>query len=79
MANRNTLHINAIDDFKKWLIDDGWEIQTPKGFYEVIRATKGRKTFIAFIRLKSNLQHLSTSDENASVVRAYLKDKKCRK
>lgn len=76
MANRHTLHINAIDDFKEWLTRDGWELKPTKGFYEVIRATKGKRTFLAFKRLKDNLQHLSTADKDAGIVRAYLKDKR---
>ena len=79
MANRHTLHINAIDDFKQWLVSDGWELQTLKGDYEVIRAKKGKRTFIAFKRLKDNLQHLSTTDKDARVVYAYIKAKRGRK
>lgn len=76
MANRNTLHINAIDDFKKWLVKDGWELQNVIGDYEVIRAKKGKRLFIAFERLKDNLQHLSVSNENMGVVKAFYKSKK---
>ena len=44
MANRNTLSVNKIDDFKVWLEKDGWQLQETKGFYEVLRAVKqGRK------------------------------------
>ena len=44
MANRNTLSVIKLDDFKAWLVSDSWQIQVPRGFYEVLRATKeGRK------------------------------------
>lgn len=76
MANRHTLHINAIDDFKKWLVCDGWELQTPKGYYEVIRAKKGNRLFMAYRRLNNNLQHLSTTDKDARIIYAYIKSKK---
>lgn len=26
MANRHTLHISKLEDFKKWLVKDGWKI-----------------------------------------------------
>lgn len=79
MANRHTLHINAIDDFKKWLVSDGWELQTPKGYYEVIRAKKGKRIFIAFEQLKDKLQHLSTTDKDARIIYEYIKSKKKQK
>lgn len=40
MANRHTLHISKLEDFKDWLIKDGWEIEESQGFYEVLRARK---------------------------------------
>ena len=78
MANRHTLHINCIEDFKNWLVNDGWSIELPKDYYEVIRATNGKKHFIAYKRLRDNLQHLSTSDKDSYVVRAYINSKKGR-
>lgn len=27
MANRCTLHISKLEDFKTWLVKDGWEIE----------------------------------------------------
>ncbi len=35
MANRNTLSVNKIDEFKSWLEKDGWQLQDTKGFYEM--------------------------------------------
>ena len=40
MANRNTLHSNKWDAFRKWLIKTGWTIEEPKGIWEVLRAKK---------------------------------------
>ena len=75
MADRHTLHINCVEDFKQWLLQEGWEIQKAKGNYEVIRAKKGKRTFLAFRRLKDELQHLSTSDRDYYIVRAYINSK----
>ncbi len=40
MANRNTLHRSKLDGFKRWLEQDGWDLQPAKGDYEVLRARK---------------------------------------
>ena len=46
MANRNTLHSNKLDAFRKWLIKTGWTIEEPKGIWEVLRAKKDRKSVV---------------------------------
>ena len=82
MANRHTLHINDIDNFKKWLISDGWQIQDTKGFYEVLRAIKESKKhpLIVYYRHDTNrgkdLVHYTVADRDMGVVRAYLKERK---
>ncbi len=77
MANRHTLSVTSIDCFKDWLVADGWEIQEPKGFYEVLRATKeGRKhPLIVYFRYKTNLVHYTVADRDMGAVRAFLKKK----
>lgn len=81
MANRNTLSVKAIDNFKSWLVADGWQIQEPKGDYEVLRATKeGRKhPLIVYYRHDTNggkeLVHYTVLDRDMGVVRAFLKKK----
>ena len=81
MANRNTLSIMKLDDFKSWLVAGGWHIQVPRGFYEVLRATKeGRKhPLIAYWRHDTNggkkLVHFTVLDRDVGVVRAFLKKK----
>lgn len=81
MANRNTLSVIAIDDFKSWLVSNGWQIQVPRGFYEVLRATKeGRKhPLIVYWRHDTNggkeLVHYTVLDRDMGAVRAFLKNK----
>lgn len=85
MANRNTLAVNQLEEFKAWLVKDGWNIQEPKGNYEVLRATKdGRNhTLIAYSRLATNggkeIQHLTLADRDMPIVREFLKKKTRRK
>lgn len=81
MANRNTLSVNQVEKFKAYLVANGWQIQEPRGDYEVLRATnEGRKhTLIAYSRLATNggkqIQHLTLADRDMGVVRAFLRKK----
>jgi hypothetical protein len=38
MARRNLLHKTKLEEFKKFLILNGWEIQQVKGEWEILRA-----------------------------------------
>lgn len=81
MANRNTLAVNQVEKFKAYLVADGWQIQEPKGDYEVLRATKeGRKyPLIVYYRHDTNggkeLVHYTVLDRDMPIVRAFLKKK----
>lgn len=81
MANRNTLSVNSLENFKKWLEIDGWKLQETKGDYEVLRAIKeGRKhPLIVYKRHETNgakdLAHYTVLDRDIGVIRAYLKSK----
>lgn len=78
MANRHTLHINKLEDFKKWLAKDGWEIEEPKGIYEVLRARKyGRQNPLIVYTKADVKEHLSVMDRDSGVIGAFLRD--CRK
>lgn len=78
MANRHTLHISKLEDFKKWLVKDGWEIEEPKGIWEVLRARKfGRNNPLIVYRKADAKEHLSLMDRDSDVVGAFLRD--CRK
>ena len=78
MANRHTLHISKLEDFKKWLVKDGWEIEEPKGIYEVLRARKAGKKNPLIVYTKADAkEHLSLMDRDSGVVGAFLRD--CKK
>ena len=78
MANRHTLHISKLEDFKKWLVKDGWEIEEPKGIWEVLRARKsGRQNPLIVYRKADAKEHLSIMDRDSGVVGAFLRD--CKK
>lgn len=78
MANRHTLHISKLDSFKEWLAKDGWEIEEPKGVWEVLRARKfGRNNPLIVYRKADAKEHLSLMDRDSGVVGAFLRD--CKK
>lgn len=82
MADRCTLHVKKLEDFKQWLVEDGWEIVEPRGDYEVLRAKKpGRMNpLMVYTKLESKEKpHLSLMDRDIGVVRAYLRDRKEKK
>jgi len=77
MANRSLLHRSKIEDFKSWLQEDGWQIEQPKGIYEVVRATKGtRKPLIVYTRDNKGNEHITVQDRDVPVVRAYIMDRR---
>lgn len=78
MANRHTLHISKLEDFKKWLVKDGWKIEEPKGVYEVLRARKqGRQNPLIVYTKADAKEHLSIMDRDSGIVGAFLMD--CKK
>lgn len=77
MADRNTLHINQLEAFKKWLVEDGWTIEKPKGIYEVLRARKpGRQHLLMVYKKDRAKEHLSMLDRDLGVLWAFLRQKK---
>ena len=80
MANRHTLATTKLDDFRDWLIADGWEIQDTKDYYEVLRATKkGRRHPLIVYRRLGTRVHLSVRDLDNGVLGAFLRDKRQRR
>ena len=75
MANRHTLHKNKLTAFKDWLISDGWEIKDTKGFYEVLRAKKGKRVLIVYERFDMK-EHYSLADRDCPIVRQFLRQRK---
>lgn len=77
MANRYTLHKNSLEDFQNWLVADGWEIEKPKGTYEVLRARKAGRSQPLIVYAKADAkEHLTVMDRDFEIVRAFFRDKK---
>lgn len=63
MANRNTLHVSEINDFRDWLEADGWVILPCKGYYEVLRAIEGFGVVRAFLKDEKRLTETTNRKE----------------
>lgn len=72
MATRNLLHKRHLEDFREWLINDGWKIHEAKGIYEVLRASKGSKWLIVYCRTDAK-EHYSVRDVDYSTVWRFLR------
>ena len=77
MTDRSRLHITKLEDFKEWLIKDGWVIEEPKGTWEVLRARKENRRNPLIIYFKMNAkEHLSVMDRDSGVIGAFLRNYK---
>lgn len=77
MAKRNVLHISKLENLKKWLVKDGWQLlPLSNNHYEVLRAGKaGRQNPLVIYSAKSS-EHLSFADRDTPVIGAFLRDQK---
>lgn len=77
MADRSRLHINKLEDFKEWLVKDGWTIEEPKGTWEVLRARKAdRQNPLIVYSKKDAKEHLSVMERDCGVLSAFLRNRK---
>lgn len=77
MAKRNVLHISKLEDLKKWMIKDGWELlQLSNNPYEVLRARKAGRPNPLIIYSGKSSEHLSFADRDMPVIGAFLRDQK---
>lgn len=77
MAKRNVLHISKLEDLKKWLVKDGWDLlPLSNNPYEVLRASKAGKQNPLIIYSGKSSEHLSFADRDMPVIGAFLRDKK---
>lgn len=77
MAKRNVLHISKLEDLKKWMVKDGWELlQLSNNPYEVLRASKAGRPNPLIIYSGKSSEHLSFADRDMPVIGAFLRDQK---
>lgn len=78
MASRNLLHINKLPSLKDWLVNNGFEIQPTKGYYEVLRAKKGKDTIVIYRKLDAK-EHYTVQDKDWHLIRRFMNSFKKRK
>lgn len=77
MAKRNVLHISKLEDLKKWLVKDGWDLlPLSNNPYEVLRASKAGKQNPLIIYSGKSSEHLSFADRDMPVIGAFIRDQK---
>lgn len=75
MANRNTLALSKIDDFKSWLLANGWEIVECKGLYEILRARHpNRSKPLIVYKRDSATVHATVQDSDFKIIRQFLRE-----
>lgn len=72
--SRAMLHRNDLSAINRWLKLDGWKVSDPKGYWEVIRAKKGKRWFIAYDRDRGD--HFTVQGDMMRVVSDFLRWKK---
>ena len=77
MAKRNVLQISKLENLKKWLVKDGWELlPLSNNPYEVLRASKAGKHNPLIIYSGKSNEHLSFADRDIPVIGAFIRDQK---
>lgn len=77
MGKRNVLHVSKLEDLKKWLVKDGWELlPLSNNPYEVLRASKAGKQNPLIIYSGKSSEHLSFADRDMPVIGAFIRDQK---
>lgn len=76
MASRELLHASKLNDFGKWIEEQGYMIlPTSKNPYEVLRAKKDKDTVIIYQKNDSK-EHLSVMDKDYSLIRRFINESK---
>lgn len=76
MANRHTLAISDLDNFKDWLIKEGWSVENPKGPYEVLRARHPKRKLPLIVHKKDSAKmHCSIDERYMWLFRKYYAEK----
>lgn len=73
MANRHLLHKSRLDEFREWLIAEGWQIYPCRDCYEVLRALSPKKKWFIAYRKTEVKEHYTVRDEDMSVLRRFLR------
>lgn len=70
MQKRATLHRSKLDEFKRWLLADGWTLGK-LGNYQVVNAKKGKERFCAYDRNRGD--HFTVQGNMLPVVGRFIR------
>lgn len=76
MAARNLLHKSKLEEFSSWLINKGWEIEKPRGDYEVLRAyhIQYRDPLIVYEKIEAK-EHYTIQGRHINIVKKWLDER----
>lgn len=77
MADRHTLSLSKIPDFKIWLVSKGWEIENCKGTFEILRArhSKRKNPLIIYKRIGAT-EHATIQNYDFKIVMQFLNEQR---
>lgn len=74
MANRCLLHILKLDDFKKWLTNQGIRYRPEKGDYQVLQVLTPEYGWQVIFRKVDMPEHYVIQDKLESLVRRFINE-----
>lgn len=72
MANRYTLHVSKLDDFKEWLNSEGIPYRPGKGNYQVLQVRTEKDGWQCIFKRDDMPEHYSVNDKLMRLVWIYL-------
>lgn len=75
MAERCLLHQSKLELLKWWLAQNGYQLQEPKGFYEVLRAKKKKETVIIY-KQSDKVEHFTVQQKDYRLIRQFITETK---
>jgi hypothetical protein len=76
MANRCTLHINKLEDFKAWLTARNIKFREGKGFYQVLQVETLNSGYQCIFSRHDMPEHYSVQDKLMPLVHKFLRETK---
>jgi hypothetical protein len=76
MANRCTLHINKLEDFKVWLTKRSIKFREGKGFYQVLQVETLNYGYQCIFSRQDMPEHYSVQDKLMPLVHKFLRESK---
>lgn len=72
--SRNTLHKSKLDDFKAWLLQNGFEIRRGIGEYQVMQLGKPGQMFYGIYLKQNAIEHYSVDSRIDKIVWRFLNE-----